>query len=340
MLHAMDENRTIALDDGDVSMVDASPARGAFGKTPGRAFSLPADSPSSPATTGSVWRALEELTRKHDAAVSREESLRAALTAAQKAASSGGAEEKEKELQASAQRTAAAEAAAASLRVQLAEAQKSAGVAEDAQAALRAELAQAKAGALQACKADAEAAALRALVAQLGAQLESAQADARALRAHHAAQPVPGPTVSAAALQAELAGELRCAQARAEAAEAQAKGLEGALKQYEATLTTTISAHSSATLEAAGRVGLLEAQNSRLGAEYGELLGKFQALTERYQEYKAKYNVAVQNEQRWQERLREVDAGQRDASQQLRAAGEEAVRVTRPRCARAHDDPL
>jgi hypothetical protein len=42
---------------------------------PGSAGGVPpspgAASPASPATTGSVWRALEDLTRKHDAAVAR-----------------------------------------------------------------------------------------------------------------------------------------------------------------------------------------------------------------------------------------------------------------------------
>ena len=76
--------------------------------------------------------------------------------------------------------------------------------------------------------------------------------------------------------------ELRAAQARAEAAEAQVKELEGALSQFEATLSHTLGANSRTATEAASRVGLLEAQNSRLNAEFTSLTQKFQALTERY----------------------------------------------------------
>ena len=71
----------------DVSPMPArrTPGPGVGARTPGmRSLSdrVVAESPASPATTGSVWRALEELTAKHNAAVTREEALRMALTQA------------------------------------------------------------------------------------------------------------------------------------------------------------------------------------------------------------------------------------------------------------------
>jgi chromosome segregation ATPase len=75
--------------------------------------------------------------------------------------------------------------------------------------------------------------------------------------------------------------ELRAAQSRAESAEAQARELEGALAQFESTLAHTLGANSRAATEAASRIGLLEAQNSRLTAEYSDLTSKFEALSER-----------------------------------------------------------
>ena len=106
----------------DVSPMPARRTPGPGGRTPGlRSLSdrVPpvAESPASPATTGSVWRALEELTAKHNAAVSREEALRTALTQAQKAAGGHGVvstaalEEKERALAAALARAQTAEAA-------------------------------------------------------------------------------------------------------------------------------------------------------------------------------------------------------------------------------------
>lgn len=60
--------------------------------------------------------------------------------------------------------------------------------------------------------------------------------------------------------QAELYRELREAKERAAAAEAAARDMEGALAQYEATLAAAISANSTKQTQAAGKVGLLEAQ--------------------------------------------------------------------------------
>ena len=348
--------------------MEYSPAPGAQAeslKTPGptRAATAPlrpppvADSPASPATTGSVWRALEELTAKHNAAVAREEALRSALTQAQKAAAGGGngvstaaVEEKDRALAAALARAQAAETELAELRRggdeqrselkgQLAQAQRESADATDTAAALRAELAQAKASADEKGAAEAEAASLRAQLTSVKSQLESAEREKAELRTKLATAPAPQPPSGGdPALVASLTSELRAAQARAESAEAQARGLEGALAQYEATLSQTLSANSRASQTQASRIGLLEAQNSRLSSEYAALLQQFKDLTERYSETKAKWQVAQQNEAKWGDRMREVEAQHKQSIATLRSAGEEAVRqhMAPGRCGISH----
>lgn len=117
--------------------------------------------------------------------------------------------------------------------------------------------------------------------------------------------PAPKPNTGGA-LSAELYRELREAKQRAASAEAAAKDMEGALAQYEATLAAAISANSSKQTEAAGRVGLLEAQSARVSAEYADLLSKFEALGGRYAEYKTKYAAAVANEGKWAAKVKEA----------------------------------
>jgi hypothetical protein len=294
-------------------------------------------------TPGGVWRALADLTRKHDAAVAREEALRLALTAAQRAGPTAGgqhangaervehtAERHTAELAAAVARAEQAETALAKLKAEAAQrAEASQRLSESQQPAddARAEAERLRSEASAAARA--EAARRDEAEAVLRRRAEAAESQAAetrtALRMAQEAAATPQPSSADPQLVA-LTAELAAAKRRAEAAEQRNAKLEQACSEYEQTMRHTMGANSRASTESASRIGLLEAQNSRMASEAEAMAKQFAELSARYGEVKAKHALALQNEARWGDKLRDNEAASRATAAQLRSAGEEAVR--------------